>query len=199
MCLEPDTIWVNTRGRRYIDEGYILQFFAYGHAVARQPEGLSYTLSTPRWCAPRSGTASTTRWRPAGSHPTHTSRQIPFPGLERELRRPHDLVKTLIRGTRSRIGSASTPRLSGYGRRVQRGLRPGKRPAVRQEPKVPEVVAHAALLRHQRASAHLRHGRRHQDRRDTCRSSTKRASPFRDCTPPAWPPVVGKRRPTTII
>ncbi len=39
MCLEPDTIWVNKRGKRYVNECYILQFFAYGHIVARQPEG----------------------------------------------------------------------------------------------------------------------------------------------------------------
>lgn len=44
ICREPDTLWVNKRGRRFINECYILQFFAYGHAVAQQPDGIVYTV-----------------------------------------------------------------------------------------------------------------------------------------------------------
>jgi succinate dehydrogenase/fumarate reductase flavoprotein subunit len=48
IATEPDTVWVNKHGTRYIDEGYILQFFVYGYAVARQPEGISTPYDSPR-------------------------------------------------------------------------------------------------------------------------------------------------------
>ena len=44
LAWEPYTIWVNKKGRRFIDEGYNLAFFAFGNAVALQPDGISYTL-----------------------------------------------------------------------------------------------------------------------------------------------------------
>jgi fumarate reductase flavoprotein subunit len=93
ICLEPDTIWVNKRGRRYIDEGYILQFFAYGHAVARQPEGLSYTLLDSVLVRAKERQGIYNQMAPGWFPPDTYITGIPLPGLERELRKPHELVK----------------------------------------------------------------------------------------------------------
>ena len=41
---EPKTIWVNKQGRRFVDECYILKFFAYGNVIAEQPDGICYSL-----------------------------------------------------------------------------------------------------------------------------------------------------------
>lgn len=41
---EPYTLWINKLGRRFIDEGYHVAFFAHGNALALQPEGFAYTL-----------------------------------------------------------------------------------------------------------------------------------------------------------
>lgn len=91
--LEPDSLWVNVQGKRYVNECYILQFFAYGHIVARQPEGLSYTLydidAVRRKEKEGIYNQMAPGWFPAGTYICH----IPLPGLERELRRPNDLIK----------------------------------------------------------------------------------------------------------
>ena len=57
---DPAPIWVNKRGRRYVDEDYILQFFQMAPG-----------------------------WSPPDTYITH----IPLPGLEREMRKPRDVVK----------------------------------------------------------------------------------------------------------
>ena len=44
VAWEPETLWVNKHGRRFMDEAFNLAFFAQGNAVAQQPEGLVYTL-----------------------------------------------------------------------------------------------------------------------------------------------------------
>jgi fumarate reductase flavoprotein subunit len=44
VAWEPETLWVNKYGRRFMDEAFDLAFFAQGNAVAQQPEGLVYTL-----------------------------------------------------------------------------------------------------------------------------------------------------------
>jgi fumarate reductase flavoprotein subunit len=44
LAWEPEMLWVNKNGRRFIDEGYQLAFFAFGNAVALQPDGITYTL-----------------------------------------------------------------------------------------------------------------------------------------------------------
>lgn len=93
ICLEPDTVWVNKRGRRYVDEGYILQFFAYGHAVARQPEGISYTLLDSTLVRAKEAEGIYNQMAPGWFPPDTYINSIPLPGLERELRKPHDLVK----------------------------------------------------------------------------------------------------------
>jgi succinate dehydrogenase/fumarate reductase flavoprotein subunit len=93
ICLEPDTMWVNTRGRRFIDEGYILQFFAYGHAVARQPEGLAYTLMDSALVRSKESDGIYNQMAPGWFPPDTYITSIPLPGLERELLKPHEVVK----------------------------------------------------------------------------------------------------------
>lgn len=44
VAWEPETLWVNKHGRRFIDEAFDLAFFAQGNAVAQQPEGVVFTL-----------------------------------------------------------------------------------------------------------------------------------------------------------
>ena len=80
ICLEPDTVWVNKRGRRYVDEGYILQFFAYGHIVARQPEGLSYTLYDSALLQAKEREGIYNQMAPGGPRPIPTSLTSLCPG-----------------------------------------------------------------------------------------------------------------------
>ncbi len=44
LIWDPLTLWVNKKGHRFMNEGYDLNFFATGHMVLEQPEGISYTL-----------------------------------------------------------------------------------------------------------------------------------------------------------
>jgi fumarate reductase flavoprotein subunit len=93
MSVEPDTVWVNKNGSRYINEGYILQFFAYGYAVVRQPEGLSYTLYDSALLEQKEKEGiygqPAPGWHPHDTYVCH----IPLPGLVREMSRPHDKIK----------------------------------------------------------------------------------------------------------
>ena len=80
-------LWVNKKGRRFIDEGYNLAFFAFGNAVALQPDGIAYTLfdsATLRKIEKegliRPGAASRANWLPV-------SAATPLPGLEREVKK----------------------------------------------------------------------------------------------------------------
>jgi fumarate reductase flavoprotein subunit len=41
---EPNTIWVNKKGERYIDESATFNFFECGNAVIRQPDKISYSI-----------------------------------------------------------------------------------------------------------------------------------------------------------
>jgi len=90
LAWEPETLWVNKKGRRFVDEGYQLAFFAFGNAVALQPDGISYTLfdSKIRQVMEeqgliRPGAAVRAVWLSVGA-------AIPLPGLERELRKQAD-------------------------------------------------------------------------------------------------------------
>jgi fumarate reductase flavoprotein subunit len=44
LVREPGMLWVNKRGRRFIDEGHNLASFASGNAIAQQPEGIMYAI-----------------------------------------------------------------------------------------------------------------------------------------------------------
>jgi len=87
LAWEPEMLWVNKQGRRFIDEGYNLAFFAFGNAVALQPDGITYTLfdnTTLRTIEKqgliRPGAASRANWLPV-------SAATPLPGLEREVQK----------------------------------------------------------------------------------------------------------------
>jgi fumarate reductase flavoprotein subunit len=84
LAWEPEMLWVNKTGRRFIDEGYNLAFFAFGNAVAMQPDGICYTLfdsttleKIEREGLIRPGAASRANWLPV-------SAATPLPGLQRE-------------------------------------------------------------------------------------------------------------------
>jgi fumarate reductase flavoprotein subunit len=87
IAWEPETLWVNKTGRRFIDEGYNLAFFAFGNAVALQPDGICFTLFDCRTLQRmekegliRPGAASHANWLPV-------SAATPLPGLEREIQK----------------------------------------------------------------------------------------------------------------
>ncbi len=90
MAWEPQMLWVNKNGMRFIDEGYNLAFFAFGNAVAMQPEGITYTLFDNETLEKiekegliRPGAASRANWLPV-------SAATPLPGLKREVRKQAD-------------------------------------------------------------------------------------------------------------
>jgi len=91
LAWEPYTIWVNKNGRRFIDEAYNLAFFAFGNALALQPDGLSYTLfdSKTRRMMEEQGLVRSGIF---GAHTLHgfAPPAIPLPGLERELQKKAD-------------------------------------------------------------------------------------------------------------
>lgn len=87
LAWEPEMLWVNREGARFVDEGYNLAFFAFGNTVAMQPDGITYTLfdtGTLRRIEKegliRPGAASRANWLPV-------SAATPLPGLEREVRK----------------------------------------------------------------------------------------------------------------
>lgn len=90
LAWEPETLWVNKKGKRFIDEGYNLAFFAFGNAVALQPDGITYTLfdtsilrTIEKQGLIRPGAASRANWLPV-------SAATPLPGLEREMKKQAD-------------------------------------------------------------------------------------------------------------
>ena len=46
LVWEPYTLWVNARGRRFVDEGYNYSSFAHANVVAQQPGGIMYSIYT---------------------------------------------------------------------------------------------------------------------------------------------------------
>jgi len=90
LAWEPQMLWANKTGKRFIDEGYNLAFFAFGNAVAMQPDGVTYTLfdsNTLRKIEKegliRPGAASQATWLPV-------SAATPLPGLKREVHKQAD-------------------------------------------------------------------------------------------------------------
>jgi len=88
IAWEPYNLWVNKDGRRFMDEGYQLAFFAHGNALALQPEGISYSLfdsQTLKMIAER----GLLRTGIFGAYTLHgfSKPGIPLPGLEREIKK----------------------------------------------------------------------------------------------------------------
>ena len=48
IVMEPSTVWLNTRGKRFIDESLGHDHHLTSHAVARQPEGVCFTVFDDR-------------------------------------------------------------------------------------------------------------------------------------------------------
>jgi fumarate reductase flavoprotein subunit len=91
LAWEPYTIWVNKEGRRFIDEAYNLAFFAFGNALALQPDGISYSLfdDKTRQMMEEQGLIRSGIF---GAHTLHgfAPPAIPLPGLKRELQKKSD-------------------------------------------------------------------------------------------------------------
>jgi fumarate reductase flavoprotein subunit len=90
LAWEPEMLWVNKKGARFIDEGYQLAFFAFGNAVSLQPDGITYTLfdnttlkKIEKEGLIRPGAAAHANWLPV-------SAATPLPGLEREVQKQAD-------------------------------------------------------------------------------------------------------------
>jgi fumarate reductase flavoprotein subunit len=105
LAWEPEMLWVNKKGRRFIDEGYNLAFFAFGNAVCLQPDGICYTLfdsDTLRTIEKegliRPGAASRANWLPV-------SAATPLPGLEREMHKQADKGDLKISGSWGEIAA----------------------------------------------------------------------------------------------
>ena len=103
LAWEPEMLWVNKTGRRFIDEGYNLAFFAFGNAVALQPDGIAFTLFDNRTLRMiekegliRPGAASHANWLPV-------SAATPLPGLEREVHKQADKGHLKISDSRDEI------------------------------------------------------------------------------------------------
>ena len=84
---EPFNIWVNKDGRRFVDEGFALAFFAFGNVVALQPEGVGICLfdsQTVRMIEEQ----GLFRTGIFGVHTLHgfVPPGIPLPGLEKAVR-----------------------------------------------------------------------------------------------------------------
>jgi len=86
LAWEPYTIWVNKKGRRFVDEAYHLAFFAFGNVFALQPDGTGITLfdSDTLRMMERQGLIRSGIF---GIHTLHgfVPPGIPLPGLEREV------------------------------------------------------------------------------------------------------------------
>jgi fumarate reductase flavoprotein subunit len=99
LAWEPQMLWVNKKGIRFVDEGYNLAFFAFGNRVAQQPDGITYTLFDNQTLKIiekegliRPGAASHANWLPV-------SAATPLPGLEREVHKQAD--KGVLKTSRS--------------------------------------------------------------------------------------------------
>ncbi len=105
LAWEPGMLWVNKKGLRFIDEGYNLAFFAFGNAVAMQPDGITYTLfdtgilrAIETRGLVRPGAASRANWLPV-------SAATPLPGLEREMQKQADKGDLKIAGAWEEIAA----------------------------------------------------------------------------------------------
>jgi len=87
LSWEPYTLWVNKRGRRFVDEGYAQAFFAFGNIFAHQPDGIGISLfdsDTIRMMEEQ----GVTRTGIFGVHTLHgfVTPGIPLPGLVRAVK-----------------------------------------------------------------------------------------------------------------
>jgi len=81
VALEPNTVWVNKNGERYVDEGTSFHHFVSSQAVNRQPGNLTYTLFDQRIME-----SMTKEGLIIGLGRHRIEERTAMPGLERELR-----------------------------------------------------------------------------------------------------------------
>jgi fumarate reductase flavoprotein subunit len=88
LAWEPYTLWVNKKGRRFVDEAYNLAFFAFGNAVALQPDGISYSIFDDA-IRRKMEEEGLVRSGIFGAHTLHgfVPPSLPLPGLGEALRR----------------------------------------------------------------------------------------------------------------
>jgi fumarate reductase flavoprotein subunit len=85
IVMEPYTIWVNKRGKRFIDEAFGYSHHESSNAVARQPESLSYTIFDGEMIQ-----TMTEQGLVQGMNLLEGARGNKLPGLERALREQVD-------------------------------------------------------------------------------------------------------------
>ena len=82
VALEPDTLWVNKRGERFIDEGASYHHFECSNAVNLQPDNLCYLLMDSDLMRHKEEKGLL-----AGLGHNVAEERTKMPGLERELRK----------------------------------------------------------------------------------------------------------------
>jgi fumarate reductase flavoprotein subunit len=99
LVWEPQTLWVNKRGLRFIDEGYNLSSFAHANAVAQQPEGLMYCLfdDNIRKNMEKEGLLRPAAYGGLSAYPNAVSTGMPLNGLGKELEILAEKVPHLIK------------------------------------------------------------------------------------------------------
>ncbi|MFC1945892.1 FAD-dependent oxidoreductase [Chloroflexota bacterium] len=81
IALEPNTLWVNKRGERFVDEATSYHHYVCSNAVNRQPDNISYTLFDHKIMQ-----TMTDEGLIIGLGRYRIDERIGMPGLERELK-----------------------------------------------------------------------------------------------------------------
>ncbi|OGP56173.1 MAG: hypothetical protein A2Y65_06400, partial [Deltaproteobacteria bacterium RBG_13_52_11] len=83
VALEPDTLWLNKRGKRYVDESTTYHHFMSSNAVNMQPENLTFTILDHKMVEMKAKDGLLIGLGRSG----HEEQRSGMPGLERELNR----------------------------------------------------------------------------------------------------------------
>lgn len=81
VALEPDTLWLNKRGKRYVDESTTYHHFMSSNAVNMQPENLTFTILDSKMVEMKTRDGLLIGLGREG----HEEQRSGMPGLEREL------------------------------------------------------------------------------------------------------------------
>jgi fumarate reductase flavoprotein subunit len=91
IAVEPNTLWVNKRGERFINEATNYNHFVCANAVVRQPDNVCYTLLDNKMVQ-----TMTERGLIVGVGQYGMEQRTGMPGLERELRLQADRGRVKI-------------------------------------------------------------------------------------------------------
>jgi fumarate reductase flavoprotein subunit len=86
VALEPDTLWLNKRGKRYVDESTTYHHFMSSNAVNMQPDNLTFTILDHDLVEMKTKEGLLIGLGRSG----HEEQRSGMPGLERELHRQAD-------------------------------------------------------------------------------------------------------------